>query len=386
MKMNILMTTQFFQPHIGGIENHVYHLSNYLSEKGHNITIFTSLLPGTEKNENYDNIQVIRSKSIFLPDWPVSSMSSVGFFSNLSELIKKILKEKNIELVHAHGHHYPLNWSVINIAKKYGAPSILTLHGTDLLYQNNFLSNLINNIFNTLVFSKLLKNTDHVIALSNSIKIYARQYVNKNDLFSIIPNGINLHFFLEARKNRDSIRKKYGISKEKIVILFRGRFSDVKGVIELAKSAFIISQKYDNIYFLFVGDGPLKNKLEYYTKYFLKKSEIIGWVPDKEIPELYVISDIFILPSKMEALPITVIEAMASGLFIISTRVGGVPDILRNYKNKVYLDDTSISSIIKCLINVIDSYNYNNFFYKDMIYYDWEYIGKHIESIYKKLL
>ncbi len=384
--MNVLIVTPFFSPKVGGIETHVLNLTQFLAKKGNKITILTSLLDGTEKYNQIDaNIEVIRVHTIFLPSWPIKSMSNFGFVFNIDNLLEKIIREKNIDIIHAHGFHYPITWAAINISKKISIPSVLTIHGFYLLNPDNYFFIFLNKLFNFFILPNLLKNSNAIISLTKSTSEEIKCYFN-SDKYFVIPNGIDVAKFIHNKENINEYRKKYGIPKDSIIISFFGRLEQAKGIIELTDAMKIILKNFNNIFFIVIGGGTLKNNLEKKLNNYKEKVLFTNWVPQNLIHELYAITDIFILPSKREALPITILEAMASSLFIITTPVGGIPDILIDYKNKIFLKDVSIESINNCLEELLLKYNKENYYYEKINDYDWELIGNKTQSLYSNLI
>lgn len=381
------MITTFFPPHVGGIEYHVLNLSKHLANKGHRITILTSLLPKIKlgSHKMLDGIEIVRIKTFFLPRWPYRSLSSVGVAFNAEKTMVGLVKEKDVDVIHAHGHHYPLTWSAINIAHKLSLPSVLTLHGMYALNPTNLLARAMEEIFNLTVFRRELKKANAVIGLTPTITDFARRYGSSSNTYFTIPNGVDIEVFQENSKNKQYFREKYGVPERKVVILFRGRFSSVKGVLELAEAARVLAKKYNEMFFLFVGDGPLCVKLKQTLKSIKASSKIIGWTPVSEIPELYIASDIYVLPSKWEALPITLIEAMTSFLHIVAMPVGGIPDVIANYPWKTYIEGFSPSHIVKALETSLHAiYNKESGSgYVDITRYDWGRISGEIEDVYR---
>jgi glycosyltransferase involved in cell wall biosynthesis len=388
------MVTTFYPPHIGGIEYHVKTLSRYLARRGHQITVLTSMLPD-KKVKSFDQIRnsinVFRLKTIFAPGWPYSALSSQGFTFNTKETIKRLVKEKDIDLIHVHGHHYYLTWRTINIASSLGLPSVLTLHGLYALNPNDALAKIEEELFNHAIFRRELKKVTAVIGLTPRITKYAKKYGPSSKMYFTIPNGVNWQIFAENSKNRIYYRRKYGIDNDKIVVLFRGRFASVKGVLELAEACKFVVKENTKVFFLFVGGGPLAPELKEILKSVKENSRIISWTPFEEIHELYLASDIFVLPSKSEALPLTILEAMASKLNILTTPVGGIPEVLQEYPNKTFLDQSSPVGISNAILKVV-ARTYAMMAElphqspKYLAPFDWCRIACQIEEVYNKLV
>jgi glycosyltransferase involved in cell wall biosynthesis len=354
------MVTAFYPPHIGGIEYHVETLSKYLSNEGHKIAVLTSCYSDktTLYHQKSNNIEVFKLKAIYPSGLLYSSLSSQAFTFYTRKAIEYIVEKQKIDIIHVHGHHYYLTLRTIDIARDLKIPSVLTLHGLYALDPPKLIAQRTEEIFNHTLFRRALSKVNAVIGLTPKVTNYARRYGPSSRVYFTIPNGVDFHIFNRNRKNRVKYQRKYQISERKKIVLFRGRFSSVKGVLELAEAAKLVLQKDNSFYFVFVGDGPLAEKLSEILKSIKANSKIINWTPADKIYEIYIASDLFILPSKSEALPLTILEAMAAQLPIITTRVGGIPEVLENYPFKSYLNRLSPLEICNKIIEAFSSPQY----------------------------
>jgi glycosyltransferase involved in cell wall biosynthesis len=377
----------------GGISNHAQHLSKNLIKLGHRIEVIAL----SEQNQHFqtNDLTIHNVASYYLPPFPYASLA--GFtvpnnFFTIKKLITEIIHQ-GVDVIHTHGHHYPSTWYAILLAYKYHLPCVLTLHGTTGLDHEYPFASLIETAFNRTILSSILQKVNAVIGLSPNVTNYMRTYSSATTQFFTIPNGIYLNQFQENLHNKILYRKKYGLPLDKTILLFRGRFAAIKGILELLTVLPSFLAQHSDIFFLFVGDGPLRKQI-------LHTAEIVGetnmmvstWTPYSDLHELYIASDIYILPSKQEALPITILEAMASRLHIVATPVGGIPDVLSPYPWKTYIRNASPNAIVNGLTHTISKYaitrseknitKYN----KHIHQFDWTTISKETEKIYQKLI
>jgi teichuronic acid biosynthesis glycosyltransferase TuaC len=216
---------------------------------------------------------------------------------------------------------------------------------------------------------------------------YVRKY-SKNVPIYIIPNGVELAPFQSNFNRKSELRRKYNLSEDKIIVLYRGRFVSVKGFEELINAIEILNQKDEiksKTEFLLVGDGPLREKaMKKLSKH--NNCKIIEWTPRETLHELYIASDIFILPSKWhEAFPIVLLEAMAANLFIIASKRGSIPDILRGYSRKIYLKEPNAIEISRTLLHIL--YNWHKYYLdkKTNLYvsqFSWQNVVRKIYTVY----
>ncbi|MEM1510784.1 MAG: glycosyltransferase family 4 protein [Thermoproteota archaeon] len=380
--MRVLITTPFYPPDFGGISTHVGKLVNILSKK-FDIKVITNSL---EKTCSITS-NVVRIPSITLPSFPFQTLTSFRIPLAPDVLIKTI-KEFRPDIIHAHGHHYPLTWLSVLMAKSKRIPCILTLHG---MYALTGRPTLLEDLFNQTILKWLTNVAKHTIVLTPTMLSFVKKY-NTHANCLIIPNGIDLHIYRDNLNRKFEYRKKYSLDDDKIIVLYRGRFVEIKGFRELIYAIKALNM-YENIrsrvLFLLVGGGPLKDlavrELSQYTN-----CRIIPWVPVESIHELYIASDIFIIPSKWaEAFSIVTLEAIASSLYIISSKNGSLPDILDKYPRKIYLREVTVSEIVNKLTILINSWNTMNEQCHDgeLTYlknFDWTNIADKIEYLYKQ--
>ena len=373
----ILTVTPFFPPDVGGISNHVLNLDSSLIREGVDVTIIAPIHFGNKiKQSNKIFSSTYRIKSIFLPGWPYPTLRSMSVPIDLGLKIKSVIRNGDFDIIHVHGHHYPISWMAINFAHKYAIASVLTLHGMYALNPNVLGGkSRIEDCFNKYVFSKILSKSKGVIGLTESITNYAKQFGTKSTKYFTIPNGVNTELFKKNLNKKEEYRKKYGITQNKIVVLFCGRFEHVKGIIDFVEAAKNIVKKCSSE-IVIVGGGALGSKV----KSIIGNSEhihLFDWQPQEQIHELYLASDIFVLPSRFEALPLTIIEAMNAALHIIFTQVGGVPEILEGYSAKTVLSRVSTDEIENVVLKVISNFKAPDNMNELLDYaqkFDWNYL------------
>jgi glycosyltransferase involved in cell wall biosynthesis len=144
-------------------------------------------------------------------------------------------------------------------------------------------------------------------------------------------NGVDLEHFRPIAGKREEMRKKMGISQNAIVVLTVRRIVYKNGIDTLIEAANIAVRKNPNITFLIVGIGPNKDSAqERINQLGIEKNVIFaGFASNNDLPFYYNTADFFVVPSKSgEGLPLVAEEAMACGLPVVATNVGGIGEIL----------------------------------------------------------
>lgn len=185
--------------------------------------------------------------------------------------------------------------------------------------------------------------SDRIIVIS---ELQAKDIVEKFKVapqkkVSVIPLGLNLSVFLANNKNGDNFRRECGVSADTILVGSVGRLVPVKNYhlfLSAIKKVMNLREKRD-VHFAIIGDGELKKELDDFSDALGIKGHVIfsGW--QKDLSRVYAGLDIVALTSNNEGTPVSLIEAMASGKPIISTKVGGVEDLMGKFRKKLFDED-----------------------------------------------
>jgi glycosyltransferase involved in cell wall biosynthesis len=167
-----------------------------------------------------------------------------------------------------------------------------------------------------------------------------------------IPTGVSPAFFHVRRNTEAKIR--YGLDKNSIVIANVGILRSVKGHEVTLKAVRRVTDAFPGAKFLIVGDGPRRKILESLVN-TLKISEHViftGFVED--IPEVYSFTDIAVLSSWSEGLPQSVLQAMAAGVPVVATEVGGVPEVIEHEKTGMLVAPGDHEALAAAVIKMLE--------------------------------
>lgn len=167
--------------------------------------------------------------------------------------------------------------------------------------------------------------TSKIICVSEHDRELALRFqVGKPKQLVTVHNGIDAAPFLAAHGDR--IRSELGLGRAP-VITFVGRLAPPKDPLAFLQACQMLP---GNFRVLVVGEGELRNSVREYVKRNGLASKLVLLGEREDVPEILAASDIFVLPSDWEGLPLTIIEAMMAGLPIAATRVGGVPELVED--------------------------------------------------------
>ncbi len=332
----LCVVTHTFLPHVGGIERVVYEQGKRLLQKQFELMVLTSRL-GTAKQYRYEGIRVQCYNSL-----------STGFRLGIPYPIPNVTSYKTFldsvkasDLIHAHGHPYLSSFIAARIAKKYSKPLVLTQHNTFIEYENNFWDHV--EWLNDLAIGRqVLKQADRIIVVSNATRKYVLSLGADPEKVTVLHNGVDTYRFKPLTGAKDDIRKKLGIPKNAVVVVTVRRLVYKNGIDTLIDSAKIAIKKNPQLVFLVIGKGPDFNEVKAKIAQLGigNNFKLTGFVSDRDLPFYYNAADFFVLPSKSgEGLPLVAIEAMACGLPVVATNVGGISEVMTEEYSKLVPPD-----------------------------------------------
>lgn len=378
-RLSIAMISDFFYPDVGGVENHIYMLSANLIRKGHNVIVITHshgdrvgirwLLPGL--------------KVYYLPFLPIASSATLpNFFTSLPYL-RTILLREHIHLIHAHASLSSIGHEGILHAHLMGIRTVFTDHS--LFGFEDAASILTNKLL-----ASSLKHVDAVICVSHTGRentvlrgqLYERSdkdpttlAVRKN--VYVIPNALVAEQF-KPHPPRVS---------ETITIVILSRLAYRKGIDLLIATAPRICTAFPNVHFVIGGDGPkLIELLQMREKHRLQdRIELLGSVRHEDVSSVLARGSIFMNTSLTESFGIAILEAACAGLYVVSTRVGGVPEILpKDLISFANPDADDIFRAISEAIQIVSAGQHDPYRAHERIkrFYDWGQVATRTEAVY----
>lgn len=379
--MKIAHINMFYYPTFGGVEQVIYELAKRQVQEGHEVHVFCCDSDKNKrikiKEETIEGIKIHR-----ISYWARLSLNTFIWPGLLWKL------KENFDIIHSHvsGHDYVLFAGVLSRIKC--AKHIHTTHcpWTDNSFRPVILRPFL--FLNDLFMNKFSFNfVDKIIAITPWELDILKKYAEDKKI-TVIPNGMDKIFFKKIKNNE--FKKRNKITEKKLVLFF-GRLNPTKGPEKLAQAAINISKKRNDIAFVWVGpDEGKASEVKKLIKGY-KNMKYLGPVKGKEkIAEIYQAADVYVLPSYREGLPLTLFEAMASGLPIVASPVNGVPFEIKEGVNGFFSDYGNINSLQKNILKILDNpqlarkISENNI--KKSKKFNWDIIFKKYMQEYKSLL
>lgn len=193
---------------------------------------------------------------------------------------------------------------------------------------------------------------DKVIAVSSDIE---QALLRSYDAARIvcIHNGIDLEA-VRATTQRADMRRKWNIDNKAVLIGTVGRLVPVKGHALLLEAFRILSQSFQNVILILVGDGPLREQLETEAKRLGLDQSVIFSGHQEQSYDFINMMDIFVLPSLHEGIPMVLLEAFALKRPVIASRVGGIPEVVSHGYSGTLVSPTNAGDLASAMKSLIE--------------------------------
>ena len=383
-KLKILYLLQFFVPawRFGGVVQLAYNIAKGMAQRGHEVTVFSTdaFEPGRrieEKKNVIDGIEIFYFKNV---NNYLASKHRIVQPKSLKKQLKKHIQDYDV--IHLLDIYAISTFWAYKYSRKGNVPFFITTSGVLSDYSQK-IKGLLKKIFN-IFLKKTLLNAEAVIVQTESEKKDCEKLGIKN--LNLIKPGINLTEYNNL-PSRNIFREKYNLKDDDFCILFLGRIHEVKGIKFLIDA---IGQIRNSKVFLVIV-GSKNDYLDHLLKdiqNFDTNNQIIltGWVSEEEKFEAYMGSDIYCLPSLYDCAPITILEACACGLPIITTTSNGLFEIARDGAGLVVdpEDSDALKNAILEMTNDRDSMKQLGNKGRSIIQadFDWDNKLKELEQLY----
>jgi len=388
--MKILHISPEFYPSVGygGGPVVAYEICKMLVKRGHDVTVFTT--DANDKHsrlaaglKNIDGMKIHYFKNI---------SNSIAYKNKLfisPSMIKAISSEiNNFDIIHAHDYRTIQNIMLYIYARKYDIPYVLQAHGTVSPSYNK--KELIKRIFDDVIGIRIIKDANKLIALTSAESIQYKDSGVDSKNIAIIPNGIDLseYQFLPEKGN---FRKKYSISSEEKIVLYLGRIHEIKGI-DLLINAFVhVLKEMNNVRLVIIGadDGFLPIVIKQVHDFQIEDKVLFtGPLYGRDKLEAYVDTNTYVLPSRYETFPISVLEACICGIPVIVTKNCGIAELIDN--NVGYAVDYNDKHLRDKIIEILKNEDLGKMFGNRGVefvkgQFGWDKIIQNIEELYVKI-
>lgn len=320
--MKILLISEYYHPHIGGVEVLVENLAQGLVKLGHEAHIVTCKLPGTPKYEEQDNVKVYR---IPVPRW------GGRYWFNLFCIPKVWELAGRCDIIHPVCHNGTLpGWLIASFRRKKKIVTVHEIWGSmwsmiGMNYLSAKLHQLVERFLITLPF-------DRHICASRYTRNCLRLYKANDEKLKVIYVGTDNGLFDIQKAKSLEVKKRLNLN-DKFIYMYFGRPGITKGVDFLIRAVPLISERIPGSKLMLILTDEPKDRYKAIIKLIkhLKiENEVILLepVPRNELPNFIAAADCVVIPSLSEGFGRTAAEACAMGKPVVATDTGSLPEVV----------------------------------------------------------
>src|SRR5665647_1425231 len=328
-----------YWPLTGGTGAYVYYLSTELMKNGYQIHIVT----GSNQNQDIQVNPQLDVSFLKIPKIPI--VKSFMLAAASSRKLNSIGVTANVDIIHP---QLPLTPNFA-VPPNFGKALVCTVHSTwkgeaeairgepysRLNANEKFLVSF--NWFLRFFEEGMLARARKIIAVSHFTKWELTNYYKiPESKIRVIHNGVDISKFKPATDKR-KVKVELGFNPDDIAIVSVGRLYARKGLFTLIESMPAVVKRFSNAKFIISGKGQsdeMRKLIAHAEKLGVKDYIVFtGYYPDKKLPKLYQAADIFAFSTFYEHHPFAILEALSTGLPVVTTNVGGIPETIENGKN-----------------------------------------------------
>lgn len=302
-----------------------------------------------------------------------------GFDRRIVPALVDLIRREKIDLVHSHLYHG--NFYGRLAAKRAGVPAVASFHNT---YSHPKLHRRLVNWY-------LARHTAAIIAGSEEIRRDVIRYDHVPDsLVELIPNSVDLARS-ESTLSKSQARKNLALPEKALVLGTVGRLEEQKGHRYLIEALGLINRHGVNAYLLLIGDGRERLALKELAEQLGLGERVLFLGTRSDLGGLFRAMDLFVMPSLWEGLSLAMLSAMAAGLPVVATAVGGVGQVLGDDEHGYTVSPGNAEALASVIQSALA--DWGSVLRKAAkgaqhvrVHYSDESMARHLEDVYDRVL
>ncbi len=380
-----IFTDTFFPDQINGAAHVAYQSVKILEQRGHEVRVFTvSSKRNLKAQERVNDLKITRMPSI--PFWGYAQERITIPFGYTLRSVRKF----NPDVIHAH-MPFALGWEAVLAARILRKPLVGTHHTffdhylkhvkLDFGWFKRFSWRFVNRYYNR---CDLVLSPSHVMA----------EGIKKHGLskpIQVMRNPVETEMFKPVSKaEKAGLKQKFGVYGP--LLMYAGRVSYEKSIDQVVLAFAEVLKIIPQAKLMIVGDGPERKNLENLSRELNISDRVIftGFLLGSELVEAFQAADLFATASKSENMPLTILEAMSSGLPIVGVNALGIPEVVKHEQNGFVVPADNPEKLAEKICEVLQNpallEQFSLASRELSLVYSYDAIGADIEDIYQKLI
>ncbi|UCG91796.1 MAG: glycosyltransferase family 4 protein [candidate division WOR-3 bacterium] len=370
--MKILMVAETYYPLIGGIPDHIAHLTDELRKRGHSVKILTARFGRDHKRDDKDIVRIGRG----IPIRANKSFARLTLGWRPSNRVKRFFMDYQPDIIHVHGSLAPM--LPILALRHSKAKNVATFHAGHRKSTGYM-------IFRPLLMPYFRK-LDGLIAVSKTAELAMSKYFRGD--YKIIPNGVDTDGF----NPKGELVKQFVSNRKKI--LYMNRLEPKKGLPHLLKALYHIKKDIPDVLLIVAGSGPFGKYYKNMVDDTISDNVVfVGKIPGRPVSlraSYYRTCDIFCAPSiGHESFGIVLLEAMACAKPVVASHIDGFRHVLEHGKDGLFFPPKDDKELAEAIVTILKDQKLGERMGKagrnKALTYSWAKVAEEVERLYKTL-
>lgn len=341
--MRILVLVHEFPPVGGGGGRVAEDLCSKLVQRGHEVQVLTTHIKGLPFDEQRNGSRIVRFRTARTQYYRASFLSMAIYVLAGLWVGRRLIGRFQPDVIHAH-FAVPAGALAWILSRMTGIPYVLTVHLGDV---PGGVPEKTDEWFRWIypLTPAIWRNASEIVAVSEFTRELAtRRYKEK---VRVVPNGVDLSKLASHQISLNDPPR----------IVFAGRFMEQKNPLQFVQTLNEI--KGLSWQAVMIGDGPLMPDVKCLIKDLGldDRFQLTGWIDPQDVLAWFDKSDLLFMPSRSEGLPVVGVQALAKGLAIVASRVGGFVDLVENDSNGYLIEETDVAAFSTSLANLLSDRN-----------------------------
>ncbi|MGH8560328.1 MAG: glycosyltransferase family 4 protein [Methylococcales bacterium] len=278
-----------------------------------------------------------------------------GFFGLINPSIINELSRGKYHALIVHGHGRMINLLAIGAAKILKIP-VFIRGDSNALTKRSCVKDAVRRPLIGLLYHYFCSA---FLAVGKRNAEYYSSYGVPRERTFLVPHAVNNEYFIKSAAqysgHETALREAYGLPRDKLIVLYASKLIRRKRPMDLVLAFRRLRERATNVALVFVGSGSEEQRLrEYVEQHSVQDVYFLGFRNQSELPKLYAISAVFVLPSENEPYGLIVNEVMCAGLPVVATdEIGAVADLVTHGENGLLYSTGDIAALSQCLESLV---------------------------------
>ena len=383
--MRICFLSRRYFPAVSGMSVYARNMTRALAERGHEVVMTSQYREdergvgiyggGPPPDEPWMQVHGLRS----FGEERADAQTPADFEGDTQAMIEEALRhhrQKPFDVVHAQ-YCYPTGLAALEVSRQLDIPSVVSIQGGDGHWVG---------LCCTTHRDAMQAVLNHSTALVIGCRSFADEVVENHGIplerLTIVPGATNVDQFKPAQP--------IGALREPVRLLYHGRVDQRKGVLDFVRSGRQLLDAGESVRLIISGIGPDADSARQLVSELAMgaQTDFLGAVSYDEAARVYARGDLFVSPTYAEGFSNTILEAMASGLPIVSTRTVGVVDCLEDGVNAALVEPGDVDALTRAIQRMVHDDAYRTRLvrraYQDVVdNYSWPVVAQQLEDVYQ---